>query len=419
MHRRFVLRTLACIALTAAGHDAARGQAPSTHVAPLALPGPSGPFAVGTTLLHLVDSTRPDPQTRNRFGGRPVTVQLWYPAKPSAAPRARAPYVLERNFVDSLIGSGYYDDTLVLRSWSSLRTHAVLDASPAGGGHPLVTESHGFGVARVNGTLVAEELASRGYVVAAIDHAHGGMMLLPDGSVSSTNDDSTAWNNASFHATQMNVWADDIGFVVDRMRLGTVAGVARAVARTADYGRVAAIGHSSGGLAAAEACSRVAVVRACVNMDGGLADPAGKPIVDFAVAGVTKPTLMLRSHPIYSDADFARRGRTREQWEASGRSARLAMDTLPRAASVTVLEASIAGTGHMSFTDAAFVMPTTITRFGGKIIDPKRGLAVVTTLLRAYLDEQLGLTSHGAFERTAAKLPEVEDREVGRARHEH
>ena len=48
--------------------------------------------------------------------------------------------------------------------------------------------------------------------------------------------------------------------------------------------------------------------------------------------------------------------------------------------------ASVAGTEHFSFSDAPFVMPATITRFGGRII-PRRGWSVITRTLRAYLDQ--------------------------------
>jgi hypothetical protein len=45
----------------------------------------------------------------------------------------------------------------------------------------------------------------------------------------------------------------------------------------------------------------------------------------------------------------------------------------------------IQGTGHFSFTDGPFTMPDTLTRFGGTIIDSRRGLAVITGTVEAYL----------------------------------
>ena len=49
--------------------------------------------------------------------------------------------------------------------------------------------------------------------------------------------------------------------------------------------------------------------------------------------------------------------------------------------------ALVAGTGHFGFSDAPFVMPATIPRFGGRIIYPRRGWGVITRTLRACPDQ--------------------------------
>lgn len=55
-----------------------------------------------------------------------------------------------------------------------VRTHAAPDAPalPRPGGRPLVVLSPGFSLPRATLTGLAEDLASRGYVVAAVDHAY-------------------------------------------------------------------------------------------------------------------------------------------------------------------------------------------------------------------------------------------------------
>ncbi len=55
-------------------------------------------------------------------------------------------------------------------------------------------------------------------------------------------------------------------------------------------------------------------------------------------------------------------------------------------------------------------MPTTITRFGGQIIDPDRGWQIITALLRSYMSERLGIPGSEGIESTAARFPEVERR---------
>ena len=55
---------------------------------------------------------------------------------------------------------------------AATRTHARTGARAIGGKHPLVVLSPGFSLNRATLSLLAEELASRGYVVALLDHAH-------------------------------------------------------------------------------------------------------------------------------------------------------------------------------------------------------------------------------------------------------
>jgi len=265
-------------------------------------------------------------------------------------------------------------------------------------------------------TSIAEDLASHGYIILAVDHPHGGTTLFPDGSLSTTGDDSTRWNEPEFQALQMNEWGADVSFLLDRLSSGHLPSATMRVARGIDWTRVGAMGHSSGGLAALEACAHDKRMRACVNMDGGLTAPDGKPIADFAIEGAVRPTLMLRSRPIYSDADHAKRGRTREQWEAAGRKASAVVDSLPKAPGVPFYQVGIAGTGHSSFSDGAFVMPTNITRFGGKIIDAQRGFLIITETTRAFFDEYLGSSRSGSFLSSIAKYPEIEFKEIGRVR---
>jgi len=111
---------------------------PARHTADFAT---RGPHAVGTRTLFLVDQTRPTPPNGS-FPGAPyrtLDTQVWYPAAttPTAGAIPGAPF----------------------------------DA--AGGPYPLVLYGHALQDNRQGEAYITEHLASRGYIVAAVDFPLG------------------------------------------------------------------------------------------------------------------------------------------------------------------------------------------------------------------------------------------------------
>ena len=134
----------------------------------------------------------------------------------------------------------------------------------------------------------------------------------------------------------------------------------------------------------------------------------GAPFGRVEQTGIARPTLMLGSGPDYSDEDLAALNRTREEWERMGEQYLSVVESI-----LTLSDAhpgflvSIKGTGHMSFSDAPFVMPETITRFGGRIIDSPRGLEIMTMYLRAFFDQYLQGQESDLFQGPPDAYPEV------------
>ena len=73
------------------------------------LPAPTGSYPVGTVVAYLTDSTRADSDFPR---GRPITLQLWYPA--STGPGAEAKYLLEPGLLAALQRGYYEQDSSVL-----------------------------------------------------------------------------------------------------------------------------------------------------------------------------------------------------------------------------------------------------------------------------------------------------------------
>src|SRR5262245_45577455 len=91
------------------------------------LPAPRGQFLVGTTVADFSNGSRLDPGFPD---GRPVTLQLWYPA--ARATSATAPYLVEPGLAAALRHYQYYGvDSVTLDRWARLPTHSFVDAPPA------------------------------------------------------------------------------------------------------------------------------------------------------------------------------------------------------------------------------------------------------------------------------------------------
>ncbi len=142
---------------------------------------------------------------------RSLTVEIWYPASADTIPGGT---------LTALLRDGVTEATLT--------GQAARDAAPdTSGTFPLVIISHGYPGNRFLMSPLAENLASKGYVVASIDH--------PD----STYDDQTA-----FGSTLVNrPW--DQRFVIDQM-----GGLDNDLGQIIQADNVAIIGYSMGGYGA-------------------------------------------------------------------------------------------------------------------------------------------------------------------------
>jgi predicted dienelactone hydrolase len=153
------------------------GRAPETT---LALPAPTGPYPVGVTELHLVDDDRADQWVPERR--RELMVSLWFPAVSTRGAADRYVSAEESRLILTRIGAaGIPLDTL-----SRVRTHARtgVRALRTARGLPLVVLSPGFSFPRSSLTALAEDLASRGYVVAGVDHTfEAAAVTFPDGRI--------------------------------------------------------------------------------------------------------------------------------------------------------------------------------------------------------------------------------------------
>ncbi|MFH9223217.1 alpha/beta hydrolase family protein [Streptomyces lydicus] len=292
----------------------------------LTLPAPTGPYAVGRDTLHLTDPQRRDPWVP-AAGARELMVSLYYPAHRGTG-RARAPYMTTEE-ARLLLEGDKLTGVVAPEALAGTRTHARTGARPIGGRHPLVVLSPGFTLNRATLSLLAEELTSRGYVVALLDHAYesfgttfpGGRTLtcVACRAVESA-PESTARKLMAKVATGR---AADIRFVLDTLT-GRGAGAstetghgqgtpARRYAGLVDPRRIGVAGHSIGGNSAASAMAADRRIRAGVNMDGTFFAPVPPGGLDG------RPFLMLGSldghAPAAEDTTWLRDWRRLDGWK--------------------------------------------------------------------------------------------------------
>jgi predicted dienelactone hydrolase len=365
---------------------------------PFRLPPPTGRFAIGTTSWTLTDAAREEPFAPGER--RQVKVVAWYPTEASGG--TRAPYlregVEEARAFGRLIraATGSYD------SIRDVETHALVDAAPLGGARlPLLVFSHGYGgVASAHAALL-EDLASHGYAILSIVHPYeSAAAILDGGRIASMLDDAgaprapyrdaigewakedetmTAVTSAGSEDEQRRLlrgylavipktavalrrWVDDTKLVLDRVASLPRSGAPGRLAARLELRAVGVLGHSMGGVTAAEFCAADRRCRAALNLDGS---PQSGALIDR-----TMPASMLM---VYS----ARPGRLG------------ANDAIYRRAAAKYYRVDVNDTKHLDFSDLIW--------WGGRLrevpalgaIDPLRAAEVTRTIVREYFDQEL------------------------------
>jgi dienelactone hydrolase len=262
-------------------------------LAPWALPPvprltpPGGPFAVGTQIFRWVDPSRPEDATADPADRRNVIVQAWYPA--AAGSRGpRAPYI---DGLGRLPSSVSLIPSFLLRRYGRIDTHAVLGAplSRARARWPVVVFSPGYGGPRAFYTSLVADLASRGYVVLALDHPYESAVTeLADGRIATTVETFLEGDpdRTAFMAGRLALRASDVSFVLDQIAQPRALG-SRLSGRL-DLDHIGTVGHSLGGATAAAAMAADARIKAAVNVDGTLYG-------DLAERHLDRPFMLLES----------------------------------------------------------------------------------------------------------------------------
>lgn len=296
------------------------------------LTAPRGPYEVGTNIYRWVDLTRPEEATPDPRDHRNVVVQAWYPATENAQTRT-APYI------DGLGRLPAYVSILPRFVWSNyhkIQTHGLLAAplSNSRSKWPVVLFSPGYGASRAFYTSLLTDLASKGFVVLALDHPYESAVVeLADQRIVGPIEDFASYgaDRGAYMTAHQHLRAADLSFVLDQLHSGIESGndISPDFLARLDLAHLSAIGHSFGGASAALALSRDARIQAAANIDGTLYGT-------FARTALQKPFLLLQSDPAethHSDRYLSGNQQLFENLQAPG------------------YRIEIRGANHFSFTD--------------------------------------------------------------------
>ncbi len=300
------------------------------------IPSPQGPYRIGTTYLHLTDSSRQELFV-DTIAYREIYAQVWYPSEHQG--EVPVPYLQRPAQALQLITAlfklpkGFFDQL------QFVETNSVLDSQVAADQlqFPVLLFQHGYSFWSSQNTILMEHLASHGFIVLSVAHpyetnftytregqlvtysyANAGLQRrwqeILNSDVSQLirlimDTESLAENRmheekmlALTPNLQVSVkrWADDASFLLDELALLNREN-AHFLAGKLDMSQVGALGMSFGGAATAQLIVQDDRVKAGLNMDGGVRG-------DLLQKSIDKPFLFMISgdHGFLNNTHFQR-----------------------------------------------------------------------------------------------------------------
>ena len=336
---------------------------------PVTLPAPAGPYPVGRTITEWTDASRLETLGGTPGQHRALSVWIWYPAARGGSPLPYMPSVWA-----SARSRGI--GTLLLQSLDSIHSHAT-DAAPSSQNapFPVLIFEPGMGRLIPDYTSLAEDLASRGYVVIGLNPTYSAAItvlngqVIPSSALGNIPDNATPAQLQQIGDRLVAIWAADDRFAIDQaVRMNSDP--SSPFAGRLDLRRVGLLGHSFGGAAAFEACHLDARCGAAADLDG-------TPFGSVVQTGLNRPLLLVSSEH-GSDAN-------NPAMQKSDHDLAAILASAPLSYHVT-----ISGARHFNFTDVALGFHP-VERLVGVIgsIDGARGLRIASAYLAAFFDQTL------------------------------
>lgn len=285
----------------------------------------TGQHAVGTQIFNWTDASRTDSET-GKF--RELVVQVWYPAdgqpgKPAASYAYESLEMFRRGFQKHY--KACTDNHI--KEFDAIKTHAVPSAVPLVKAsylsdhgeacrlfvekYPVVIFGHGYGMNSGSYSLFCEDIASHGYIVLMVMHTYvNELARFQDGREIALDEDNMRPRSAELIETCFA----DIQFMLNQIMLqSSSVGFDEQLYRVCDFNSIGIVGHSLGGIMAAQLCRRDDRIKAGISLDGPLfGQNATKPF--------NKPFMLMHApsfYDMFGDDEAviqAMNGTTKQEW---------------------------------------------------------------------------------------------------------
>jgi len=361
------------------------------HNQSLVLPVPTGPYPVGRVENVWIDNHRIDSLSDRDYEKRELLVWIWYPRSESTQ-ALKAPY-LPAAWVKA------YNDAQTIeryteRDFSAIQTNALENApiAESQASYPVIIMQPGLGLVPADYTVLAENLASHGYIVVGINQTYTSYLIVfPDGHIVWQSEKSSLPASADaagideFVSRIGEVWTNDAIFVMNTLQ-GINMDRENIFYNKLDLVAIGLFGHSLGGATAASACKIDSRCKAGADLDGALFSYQAEGTLPIPFMFMQNGASDKNSNSMY------------QAYSTSNSSA---------------YYLSIDGTQHYNFSDfpLRLLLPAQIKyNNAGYIgsISPERGLEITNIYLVAFFDRYLKNIESDLLQNPSSAYPEVQ-----------
>lgn len=387
------------------------------------LPAPTGDYGIGVQYVYLTDEGRAEPFLKDASAKRQLAVKIYYPAARDADKPYAAYFHDSRGLVEAF-AAGYHMPAFLFKQLTLVKTHARegVPVSDRQASYPVVLFSHGGGTTMEAHVAQCEDLASHGYVVAAVDHTYVASAAELPGRVVTDRDATASFDEGDPLAAITQIMADDDSFVIDELAEINAGGADALLKGKLNLQAIGVVGHSLGGAAAYNLAVRDPRIKAAVNLDGAVyvAPDASKrtaPLLmlandEFHVQAISAREPLMKKWADMPDDErksVATAYGSQQAYEEIYERQRLAIAGLADTLKASGNLYSIEGSAHMKMSDIGLYIGNGFRRFIGinGSTSSEQCLAIVRAATLTFLDQRLKREPDASMESVLHRYPKL------------